>query len=104
MKSIVVTDKNIKKFVDGSGVAVLDFWAPWCGPCKVMGPTIDALATNNGGSRIGKLNVDESGVSAAAYGIRTIPTLIFFKDGVESTRLSGVNVLSKLQEIIDELV
>jgi len=103
MKSIVVDDKTIKTFIN-EGIVVLDFWAPWCGPCKTLGPIIDSLAKNNEGVNVGKVNVDDSGISAAAYGIRTIPTIIFFKDGEESTRINGVHSLSALQKIIDELV
>ena len=103
MKSIAVDDKTIKTFID-EGVVVLDFWAPWCGPCKALGPIINSLAENNESVKVGKLNVDDSGISAAAYGIRSIPTVIFFKDGQETTRINGVHSLSALQKIIDELV
>lgn len=71
-----------------SGNVVVDFWAPWCGPCKQMGPEYDA-ASKEVKSTFHKLNVDEHQESAGKFGIRGIPTVIFFKDGKEVHRFSG---------------
>jgi thioredoxin 1 len=103
MKSIEVNEKNIKTILSGGGIVVLDFWAEWCGPCKVLTPIIDELANNNDKISVGKINVDESGVIAAAYGIRKIPTIIFFKDGIEVNKISGVQPLKTIQGIVDNL-
>ena len=103
MKSIEVTDANLKEIIENDGITVLDFWAPWCGPCKVLGPIIDELAENNIDIQVGKLNIDDNGTSAALFGIRSIPTVIFFKDGKKIEQRSGVLPLDKLEEIIDEL-
>ena len=77
------TETNFEQEVLKSDVPVLvDFWAPWCGPCKAMGPTIDALATEYAGKvKVGKLNTDDNPGTAMRYEIRGIPTLLLFKGG-----------------------
>jgi thioredoxin 1 len=77
------TDAAFDQDVINSETPVLvDFWAPWCGPCKAMGPTVDALATEYAGKvKIGKLNTDDNQQTAMRFGIRSIPTLLLFKDG-----------------------
>ncbi|MFM2123628.1 MAG: thioredoxin [Acidobacteriota bacterium] len=77
------TDSAFDQDVINSETPVLvDFWAPWCGPCKAMGPTVDALATEYQGKvKIGKLNTDENQQTAMRFGIRSIPTLLLFKGG-----------------------
>ena len=101
MKSIEVKDNTLKEVLEKSGVTVLDFWAPWCGPCNVVGPIIDDLATANEDIQVGKVNLDANGTTAAAFGIRSIPTIIFFKDGEKITQISGVKPLAELQKIVD---
>jgi len=103
MKSIEVKDNTLKEILVKEGITILDFWAPWCGPCKVVGPIIDELAENNLDIQVGKVNIDENGTSAAAFGIRSIPTIIFFKDGEKIKQVSGSKPLSELQSIVDEL-
>ena len=80
--ALEITDNNFKEILAEGKPVVIDFWAPWCGPCKMVGPIIDELAGEYEGKvLIGKCDVDENGEVAAEYGIRIIPTVLFFKNG-----------------------
>jgi len=101
-----VTTQNYEDVLKEKNITVLDFWAPWCGPCKMLLPVIDKLTENNKDNdvTIGKVNVDESTDLATKFGIRGVPTVIFLKDGVEipSTRLVGYKDAEAYQKIINE--
>jgi thioredoxin 1 len=85
-----LTDEAFKGRV-ASGVTLVDFWAPWCGPCKMQGPIIEKVAAAVGDKAVvAKVNVDDAGGIAAEYGIRSIPTLILFKDGEVVQQLVGL--------------
>ena len=86
------TDDNFDSEVLKSDVPVLvDFWAPWCGPCKMIAPVVEELAsTYDGKAKIGKLNTDENQQVAMKYGVMSIPTLIIFKNGEPAARIVGV--------------
>lgn len=71
------------------GYAIVDFYADWCGPCKMMAPTVDSIAEENPDINVGKVNVDAEGELAAQYGVMSIPTLVIFKDGKEINRSVG---------------
>ena len=75
-----ITQENYKEKLEGSPVSMIDFWAEWCGPCKIIGPVVEELAVQYGGKiLVGKVNVDENPKLAEMFGIRSIPTLLFFK-------------------------
>jgi thioredoxin 1 len=98
-------DSNFDAEVLQSNSPVLvDFWAPWCGPCRQIAPVIEQLAGENAGLiKVGKLNVDDAPTTAQNYGVSSIPTLIFFKDGGPVERLVGVQPKSRLQQTIDSI-
>jgi len=76
------TDQNIKDVVNSGKPVVIDFWAEWCGPCRIIGPSIEELSNEFAGQvEIGKLNVDDNPETAEAFGIRNIPTILFIKNG-----------------------
>jgi thioredoxin 1 len=87
---IKLSDANFDRYVTRGGVALVDFWAPWCGPCRLVAPTVEQLARElQGKAVIGKLNVDESPMIARRYGIMSIPTLYVFKDGQVVEQIVG---------------
>ncbi len=77
-----ITDDNFQNIVEENQLLVVDFWAPWCGPCRMVGPLIEQLASEYAGKvAFGKLNVDENTVIASSFGVQSIPTLMVFKKG-----------------------
>ena len=104
--TIEVTDQNFEELVLKSGTPVLvDFWAPWCGPCKAIAPLVEDLANNFGDKiKFAKCNVDNSPVTPGKFGIKAIPTLIFFKGGDVVEQITGMVAKSKLEEAINKLL
>ncbi len=98
-----LTDSSFDTEVLQSDVPVLvDFWAPWCGPCRMLAPVVEELAGENSGSaKVVKMNIDEHPDAAQRYGISSIPTLMLFKGGEVVERLVGVQSKGKLQEALD---
>ena len=98
------TDSNFKKEVLESNIPVLvDFWANWCAPCKMIGPIVEELAKEYAGKiKIGKLDVDSNPHSASSYGVMSIPTLIFFNQGKVTDQVSGALNKSALKQKIEE--
>ncbi|MGQ9896780.1 MAG: thioredoxin [Acidobacteriota bacterium] len=101
---IEITDSNFEREVLRSDRPVLvDFWAAWCAPCRMLAPTVEALANDYAGrARIGKLNVDENYQTSARFGIRGIPTLILFKNGQEQERLTGAYPKDTIARLLDK--
>ncbi len=104
--AIHVTDATFEEEVLKSNVPVMvDFWAEWCGPCKMIGPIVDELSTEfEGKAKMVKVDVDNNGDTAAKYGIRNIPTLLFFKNGEQVDKQVGVVAKAALAEKINALL
>lgn len=104
--TLTLTDSTFDNEVLSSDVPVLvDFWAEWCGPCRMMEPTIDGIATDyQGRVKVGKLNVDENGGTAMRYNIRGIPTLLLFKGGQIVEQRVGAVGKSEVQKMLDSHV
>jgi thioredoxin 1 len=104
MATFQFSDTNFKKEVLESHLSVMmDFWAPWCGPCKMIAPYVEELAREyNGKIKIGKLNVDDNPQTATHYGIMSIPTLVFFKNGKVMDQVVGVLSRADLKKRLEE--
>ncbi|MCL4855109.1 MAG: thioredoxin [Bryobacteraceae bacterium] len=101
--TLTFTDASFDKDVLNSEVPVLvDFWAEWCGPCRMMSPAVEALAADYAGKlKVGKVNVDDNGGTAMRYNIRGIPTLLLFKGGQVVEQRVGAIGKSELQKMVD---
>jgi len=98
----ILDNKNFKGQIRG-GITLVDFWAPWCGPCRMMAPVLNELAESAGANvSIGKVNVDHNQPLANKYKVRSIPTLVMFKDGKEVNRYVGVKSKKFLISEIDK--
>lgn len=105
MAERTLTDQNFESEVVQSSVPVMvDFWASWCGPCKILGPVVDEVAKDYEGKpvKIGKLNVDENSATAQKYGIMSIPTILMFKGGKPVDQSVGVVPKQQLAAFIDK--
>ncbi|MFY8133095.1 MAG: thioredoxin [Bacteroidia bacterium] len=101
-----ITTGNFEELVKNSGkVALVDFWAAWCGPCRMVGPVVEEIANEMGDTAvIGKVDVDAEGDLAMEFGIRNIPTLLFFKDGQVVDKHVGVATKKQLQDKLAALM
>lgn len=102
-KVVELTNENFdSEVVSHQGTVLVDFWAPWCGPCRMVGPVVEQLAEEyDGRAKVAKLNTDEAGDIASRYGIRSIPTLLFFKNGEMVQQLVGAYPKGKIAEKLD---
>ncbi len=99
-----LTQNNFKQQARG-GLMLVDFWAPWCAPCKVIAPVLNEIAEEQQGKlRIGKVNVDNQQPLAAKYKVRSIPTLVLFKNGKEVKRFVGIKTKKSLMSEISEFI
>lgn len=89
-KVIEFNDENFAEMISGDNVVLVDFWAEWCGPCRMLGPVIDEIASETAGKYIiGKLNVDTNSSTSAKFSVRSIPMMVIFKNGKEVDRIIG---------------
>lgn len=101
---IVLNEENFDA-VTKEGIVLVDFWANWCGPCKMLSPTIDDIAKEYEGKVVvGKVDVDENEAIARNYGIMAIPTLFLFKDGEIVEKISGYRLKRELEQLLDSYV
>ncbi|GLI05840.1 MULTISPECIES: thioredoxin [Paenibacillus] len=101
MAIVNVSDQSFSTEVEGSGTVLVDFWAPWCGPCKMIAPVLEELDTEIGESvKIAKVNVDDNPESASRFGVMSIPTLIVFKDGQPVDKIVGFQSKDALKNVL----
>lgn len=103
---VIFSDLNFAAEVERSPLPVLvDFWAPWCGPCRMVGPIVDQLAKEfSGKARLGKLNVDDNQTTAARFNVQSIPTLLIFKGGREVDRIVGAQSKEALSRRLEQFI
>jgi len=102
---IELTDANFDTEVNGSSTPVLvDFWAPWCGPCRVVAPVLEEINAERDDLRIVKLNIDDNQQTAAAYGIMAIPTMLVFRNGQEAARIQGAMPKKRIEAQLEPVL
>lgn len=102
---ITATNENLAGIISGNSVVMIDFWATWCGPCRALAPTVEAIANEYDGKvAVVKCNVDDCEDASVEYGVRNIPTLVFIKDGAVADRLVGNVSKAEISAKLDSLI
>ncbi|NDI36805.1 thioredoxin [Chengkuizengella sediminis] len=103
MAIVNVSDQSFKGEVESTGTVLVDFWAPWCGPCKMVAPVLEELDEEIGTElKIAKVNVDDNPESASRFGVMSIPTLIVFKDGAPVDKVVGFQPKDALKSVVSK--
>ncbi len=100
MSVLHITKDNFDATVHGGKPVLLDFWAPWCGPCRMVAPIVEEIAAERDDVVIGKVNVDEEMELAVKFGIVSIPTLVYLKDGMEVDKIVGYRPKSDIEDML----
>lgn len=101
MENVIIgTNDNFKNLIASEKTTIVDFWAPWCGPCKTLGPILDTVAQENPDAQIVKVDVDENSDLSVEYGIRSIPTVFIFKSGELINKFVGVKSKEEITTLI----
>ncbi|MGN0132353.1 MAG: thioredoxin [Lachnospiraceae bacterium] len=103
MAAIELTSANFEEEIKGAGIALVDFWAVWCGPCQMQGPVIEELAETRSDIKVCKVNVDQEAALAAKFQVMNIPSLVFFKNGEPVKKEVGFHSLEEIEDILKAL-
>ena len=100
MSVLTVNKNNFKEIIAADKTVLLDFWAPWCGPCRMVSPIVDEIAEEHPELAVGKINVDEKGELAQAFGVMSIPTLVVLRDGKIVNQSVGAKPKAQILELV----
>jgi thioredoxin 1 len=104
MSEHILTKDNFSEITGSAGLVMVDFWATWCGPCRMLAPVVEKLAEERSDVTVGKVNVDEQQELASRYEVNVIPTLVFFRDGKPVGKTEGYHDRAALDKLIDQVL